>query len=201
MAYNIKPSAPPLDAIDENNISRGEGETIEHWTNNSNQQPIQQQPIQQQPIQQQPIQQQPIQQSYQAFRQPVRQPVHQPVRQPVLQQGYPVCQQPIQKNKIYTYTSFPYSYPANRPPSPPQTFRLPISTQINYATKQGQNCVCMYCRNYQKTRVKSKCSFFSYLCAFGLIITGCCCFYPCFHRELKNNYHYCSRCHKLLGHS
>jgi len=180
MAYNIKPSAPPLDAINENNISRGEGETIEHWTNNSNQQPIRQQPIRQQPI-------------HQAFRHPVR--------QPVLQQGYPVCQQPIQKNQIYTYTSFPYSYPANRPPSPPQTFRLPISTQINYATKQGQNCVCMYCRNYQKTRVKSKCSLFSYLCAFGLIITGCCCFYPCFHQNLKKNYHYCSNCHRLLGHS
>jgi hypothetical protein len=216
MAYNIKPSAPPLDAIDENNISRGEGETIEHWTNNSNQQPIQQQPIQQsvkqqsihqsihQPVRQpihQPVRQPIHQPVRQPIHQPVRQPIHQPVRQNVLQQGYPVCQQPIQKNQIYTYTSFPYSYPANRPPSPTQTFRLPISTQINYATKQGQNCVCMYCRSYQKTRVKSKCSLFSYLCAFGLIITGCCCFYPCFHRELKNNYHYCSHCHKLLGHS
>ena len=166
MAYNIKPSAPPLDTIDENIISRGEGETIEHWANNS-----------------------------------YRQPIQQPIRQPIQQQGYPAFQQPAQQNQIYTYTSFPYSYPANRPPSPPQTFRLPMSTQINYATKQGQNCVCIYCRNYQKTRVKSKCSLFSYLCAFGLLITGCCCFYPCFHQELKNKYHYCSRCRKLLGHS
>lgn len=182
MEYNIKPSAPPLDTINENNISRGEGETITHWANNSNQQPV---------------------------RQPIRQPVRQPVQQPVQQQVYPAFQQqvyppsqkPVQQNQIYTYTSFPYSYPANRPPFPPQTFRLPMSTQINYATKQGQNCVCIYCRNYQKTRVKSKCSLFSYLCAFGLLITGCCCFYPCFHQELKNKYHYCSHCRKLLGHS
>ena len=158
MVYNIKPSAPPLDTINENIVSRGEGETIEHWENN-------------------------YQQRY------------------VQQQGNLVFQQPVHQNEIYTYTSFPYSYPANRPPSPPQTFRLPISSQIKYNTKQGQNCVCIYCHNYQKTRVKSKCSLFSYLCAFGLIITGCCCFYPCFHQELKNTHHYCSCCHKLLSHS
>ena len=62
MAYNIKPSAPPLDTINENIASRGEGETIADWVNNSHQQPIQQ-----------PIQQSVPQQGYPAFQQPVQQ--------------------------------------------------------------------------------------------------------------------------------
>ena len=149
MSYNIKPSAPPLDTLDENIITREEGQTIKN---------------------------------YNSYQQPIQQPIQQP-----------------QGNLVYT--SFPYSYPVNKTQSLSRYYRLPFSNQINYATKQGQNCVCIYCRNYQKTRVKSKCSLFSYLCAFGLVITGCCCFYPCFHEGLKNQYHYCSNCHRLLGHS
>ena len=110
----------------------------------------------------------------------------------------------LAKNKDiskYTYTSFPRSYPINRPPSPIPILRLPLSSQIVFTSKNGINCVCVHCYHHQKTRVKLKCSFISYFYCFILTIIGCCCIYPCIEDNHKDRYHYCSNCSKLLGHS
>ena len=107
-------------------------------------------------------------------------------------------QAPPQQPPNYTYTNQPTPF---IPQAPPQQPNIPNGQTFSYS-RVSARVICQFCNQQTDTSIEHKNGLMVWLGCGGAVCVGCwlgCCLIPFCIDDLKDCYHICGNCGKVVG--